>query len=99
MVREDEDNDKENTFQINNALRRSYLNRLSRLNISEELKEYLKRYDKYMEYENIASIIDIKTIVDELAFIYYSEYTSKLNNMYFTEKPLVKVRLDKRLIK
>ncbi len=96
VVREDEDNDKEKTFQINNALRRVYLNLLFRLNISEDFNEHLKRYDKYMEYDNIMSVIDIKTIVDELAFIYYSEYTSKLNNMHLNEEPLIKVRLDKK---
>lgn len=87
------------TFNINNALRRAFIHRLSRLSISEELKEYLKGYDKYIGYKDSTSIISIKTMVNELAYIYYLEYTSKLNDMNLIENPLNSVRLDKGLDK
>lgn len=89
----------EETFKINNALRRGYLNRLSKLNINDDVKEYLKRYDIDMEYNDHTSIISIKTMVNELAYIYYLEYTNKYNHMDLVSENLNTVRLDKGLDK
>lgn len=92
VVRDDVNNGR--TFKINNALRRAYLIRLFRLDISEELKEYLKRYDVYTEYRDITSITSVKTMVNELAYIYYLETKSK-NNNNLAEEQLNNIRLDK----
>lgn len=95
IVRDDEDNEK--AFNINNTLRRAYLTRLSRLNVDEKIKESLKRYDEYIEYKDNTSTISVKTMVNELAIIYYFEYTSKLKDMKLIEEDLDGVRLDKGL--
>lgn len=95
LVRDDEDNEK--AFNINNALRRAYLTRLSKLNVDEKIKENLKRYDEYMEYKDNTSTISVKTMVNELAIIYYFEYTNKLEDMKLIEEDLDGVRLDKGL--
>lgn len=74
------DKTEEETFKINNALRIAYLKRLNKIPLSEELKEYIKRHDKNIEYKDLSSVTTIKTIVNELAYIYYKEYTSKQLN-------------------
>lgn len=95
VVRDDEDSEK--AFNINNALKRAYLTLLSKLNVDEKIKERLKRYDKYIEYKGNTSTISVKSMVDELAIIYYFEYTNKLKGMKLIEEDLDGVRLDKGL--
>lgn len=84
-------------FNVYNAIRRAYLSLLLNLNMSEELKKYISFYDKYFRYINNESLISIKTIVNELAYIYYREVTSKNLNESLVNCKIENVRLDKGL--
>lgn len=87
------------TFNINNALRIAYLNSLYKLNINDDLRKYIEKYDSDMEYVDETSVTSVKTIVNELAYIYYIEYTSKYNNMDLTSESMNSVHLDKGFCK
>lgn len=89
-------NDKieEETFKLNNALKRAYINRLLRMNLNESIQEYIKKYDRYLEYDGLPSVTCIKTIVNELAYIYYKEYTSKYNSDIIKQQ-MKDINLDK----
>lgn len=86
-------NNEEETFKINNALRRAYINRL--LYLSKELKGYLRKYDRQFKYSDIDAVTSMKTIVNELAYIHYREYTSQANNCNINHSAINSLRLDK----
>lgn len=86
-------NNQEETFKINNALRRAYINCLSYL--SKELKDYLRKYDRQFKYSDIDAVTSMKTMVNELAYIYYREYTSQNNDRDITHSTINSFRLDK----